>query len=191
MTNRKSYNDPGHAHFLTFSCYQKRQLLADPLTCEWLAETIRDAREIENFHLWAYVFMPDHIHLLIHPQNEKYSIPRILRRIKEPVTRRVVSHWREHSPQRLARSRTHQGKRLIHRFWQAGGGYDKNLIDMESVRRAIAYIEFNPVRRGLVSDATMWRWSSARAPAGLRDVAVSIDPVMTDEVAIGDGLEKP
>ena len=39
----------------------------------------------------------------------------------------------------------------------------------------IEYLHDNPVRRGLVSRAVDWPWSSARAWAGYEDALVSID----------------
>ena len=57
----KGYNDPGHAHELTFSCYKKYAFLSRDRTCEWLAEQLDVVRRELNYHLYAYVFMPDHV----------------------------------------------------------------------------------------------------------------------------------
>jgi len=42
----------------------------------------------------------------------------------------------------------------------------------------IDYIHQNPVRRGLVRQATDWPWSSARFYAGFPDAALSMDPIV-------------
>lgn len=68
-----------------------------------------------------------------------------------------------------------QGQREVYRMWQVGGGYDRNLYEWEKIQKAIAYIEWNPVRRGLVSDPLEWIWSSARSRAGFADVSLHID----------------
>ena len=175
--HRRAYNDPGHAHFLTFSCYRNHQFLADDRVRHWLAVAINAARQIESFALWAYVFMPDHVHLLIHPDREVYSIPAILRRIKEPVTRSLVRLWRETAPQKLESTKARQGGRMVHRLWQAGGGFDRNLADLEAINKAIDYIEWNPVRRGYVEIPTDWIWSSARARVGATGVPLEIDHI--------------
>jgi len=47
------------------------------------------------------------------------------------------------------------------RFWQDGGGYDRNIRDSRELERLINYIHENPVRRGLVKNAAEWYWSSA------------------------------
>ena len=54
----RAYNDPGHAHELTFSCFRKYRFLCKERTCEWLADAIEAAREKLQFNLWAFVFMP-------------------------------------------------------------------------------------------------------------------------------------
>ena len=64
-THRRNFNDPGHAHALTFSCYHRLQFLSGERTCQWLASSIENARQRLQFDLWAWVFMPDHVHLII------------------------------------------------------------------------------------------------------------------------------
>ena len=167
---RKYYNVPGHFHYLTFSCYHRKQLPIDPIICHWLAENIDLSRSIEHFYLYSYVFMPEHVHLLIRPTDEEYSMSRIMRRIKEPFTRRVVESWKLNSPMKLGQLQAKFGSRIVYRFWQPGGGYDRNLFDMEKIKSAIEYIEFNPVRRGLVTDPIDWEWFSSRARNGYKDI---------------------
>ena len=72
--HRKSYNEPGHAHELTFSCYRGYAFLTKDRTCEWLAASVREACEELEFSLWAYVFMPNHVHLIVHPEQPGYRI---------------------------------------------------------------------------------------------------------------------
>jgi len=49
---RQSFNDPGHAHYLTFTCFRRRQLLTDDQTRAWLAQSIDQARRIHGFKWW-------------------------------------------------------------------------------------------------------------------------------------------
>jgi putative transposase len=172
---RKYYNIPGHFHYLTFTCYQRKQFLNDATICQWLADNLDLARSIELFRLYSYVFMPEHIHLLIQPARDEYSMSQIMRRIKEPFTRRVVAHWKRTFPEKMSQIQAKFGSRIIFRFWQAGGGYDRNLFDLDKIKSVIEYIEYNPVRRGLVANPIDWKWSSARARSGHTDVPLRID----------------
>ena len=133
---------------------------------------------MESNH-WAYVVMPEHVHLLIMPQRESHVIARICRRMKEPVSRRVLDEWSGECPDRLDPPRRADltNGQVPRRFRQPGGGYDRNLHNPDAIERAIDYIEWNPVRRGLVADPLHWTWSSARARVGETDVPLRIDPV--------------
>jgi putative transposase len=93
----------------------------------------------------------------------------------------VIQHVREQTPWKVEAMTARQGRRIVHRFWQAGGGYDRNLFTEETIRKAVEYTEWNPVRRNLVSNPCEWVWSSARARAGSCDVPLRIDPI---EVAL-------
>jgi putative transposase len=158
---RLALNDAGHAHELTFSCYRHLPFLRAERTCQWLAEAINQARQTYDFALWAYVFMPEHVHLLIYPRLAAYDISILLQKIKEPVGRQAVAYLKEYAPDWLPRITVRRGQRLEHRFWQAGGGYDRNVVEPHTALAMIEYIHANPVRRGLVAHAEDWMWSSA------------------------------
>ncbi len=172
---RKSFNDPGHVHFLTFTCYRRQQLLTDSFACCILANCISEARTRCNFKLYAWVLMPEHIHLLVHPVDDQYSTSDILKHIKAPAGKKIIEYWRENARHMLHRVRV-DSQENENRFWQAGGGFDRNLFDLGRIRKAIDYIEYNPVRRGLVAEAWQCCWSSA---AGLKseDIKLQADEI--------------
>jgi putative transposase len=160
---RTSFNQPGHAHFLTFSCYRRSPILGDDRACQILGGAIDRARTRLAFDLWSYVFMPDHVHLLLRPRRDQYSIAAILKLIKGSFSRELLAAWRTQCPGRLKQLEVCTAAGTVHRVWPRGGGFDRNLFTHELIRRAIRYIEDNPVRKGFVTDATEWKWSSARA----------------------------
>src|SRR5205814_799973 len=49
--HRQAINAPGHAHELTFSCYQRFPFLKAERTCQWLADAIAAARVKHSFDL--------------------------------------------------------------------------------------------------------------------------------------------
>jgi len=69
----KAYNTPGDAHELTFSCYKRYRFLSKDRTYRWLADAIEKARQELNYALWAYVFMPNHVHLIVHSREHVYD----------------------------------------------------------------------------------------------------------------------
>jgi putative transposase len=157
----RRYNFPGHAHELTFSCFHNRPFLQSERARNYLVDAIVAAKVRHAFDLWAYVFMPEHVHLLICPRQETYSVAAILRAIKQPVARRVIIYLRANKPEGLKWLASGQSRSPYH-FWQVGGGYDRNMTSVEMIRKAIQYIHANPVRRGLVAHPSDWLYSSAR-----------------------------
>ena len=158
----KRINEPGHAHTLTFSCFQRQAFLSRDRSRQWLIDAIRTARRKHDLHVWAYVIMPEHVHLLIWPTKPEYDIGAILASIKKSVAVRAVAFVREKAPEFLLRMRDQQPNgKVAHRFWQRGGGYDRNLWSPSYIWQTIDYIHDNPVRRGLCAVSTDWRWSSA------------------------------
>jgi putative transposase len=175
----RRYDEPGHAHELIFSCYRRLPLLSRDRTRDWVVEAIERARELERFDVWAYVIMPEHVHVLIRPREPGYQVSRALWRIKRPVGRRAIDHLRAHAPAFLERLTVTRGDGSREsRFWQVGGGYDRNVVEPETARSIIDYIHLNPVRRGLAERPEDWAWSSARWYAGLRPVPLEMDPTL-------------
>jgi len=170
----RRYNNPGHAHALTFSCFQSRPFMQSDRTCGYFIDALTRAREKHCFDLWAYVVMPEHIHLLILPKEENYSISCILASIKQSVARRAMIFLRRYNPTGLSQLSTGQ-KHPPYRFWQDGGGYDRNLVRERVVRNTIEYIHHNPIRRGLVNQPEDWEWSSCRAWMGIENVPIAIE----------------
>ena len=157
----RGYNDAGHAHELTCSCYRRFKMLSKDRTCEWLATEIGEVRRDLKYWLWAYVIMPDHVHLLVCPQERDYDTSQFLKRIKEPVGRQAVQFLKRAAPEWLLRLRVVRGKKVEHHFWQPGRGHDRNITNPRTLQKMIDDIHMNPVRKGLVEHARDWKWSSA------------------------------
>jgi putative transposase len=154
------YNIPRHAHELTFSCYKRQPFLKSEKSKISMIDSIKNAMETHNFTVWAYVLMPEHVHMMIYPRDEEYSISMIFKSIKVSVARRVLNRLRENKSPYLKRMETWL-EDPKYRFWQYGGGYDRNYITHIEIKKQIDYEHENPGRRGLVMCAVDYRWSSA------------------------------
>ena len=113
--------------------------------------------------LVGFVFMPEHVHLLVYPTEPNPSISRYLARIKQPFSKQIkeilVAQGSRLLPRLTVRERP--GKECF-RFWQEGPGFDRNLFSPEAISASLEYIHNNPVSRGLCRCAVDWKWSSAR-----------------------------
>ena len=175
----KRWNDPGDVHFLTFSCFQRYQLLSRDRTRQWFVDAVDRARRKHAFDVWAYVIMPEHVHLIVYPRERSSDVSTWLKAIKWPVAIRAMQYLKRTSPAWFERLTDVQpgGKRSF-RFWQRGGGYDRNVQQDRALGAMIDYVHENPVRRGLVASVCDWEWSSARWYAGDREVPLEMDDTL-------------
>jgi putative transposase len=138
-------------------------------------QAIDEARQSGGFLLFAYVIMPDHLHLLTDCPNTSADI---LRRIKGLTARRVIDYLKEHNHQSsLAKLRHPEWKRKhSYSLWQQ----EKNVLSIFSegmFMQKVNYVHLNPVRAELVDRAMDYRWSSARIWQRCSDVS---EPLIVD-----------
>ena len=70
MAHRKTvrhFHELGHLHELTFSCYRRMPLLTNDSWREKLARCVDAAGKETAIELVGFVFMPEHVHLLVYP----------------------------------------------------------------------------------------------------------------------------
>ena len=103
------------------------------LMSEWCMK-----HQVEN---WAYCLMPNHVHLILVPQN-KEGLKTAVGEAHRRYTRRInfQKGWRGH-------------------LWQ--GRFSSFIMEEKYLFACTRYIEFNPVRAGLVKNPEEWKWSSA------------------------------
>ena len=94
--------------------------------------------------------MPEHVHLLVLPQDKSARISRLLARAKQPTSKAIQAMLSQHNSPLIEKLTVEErpGKHCF-RFWQEGAGYDRNLFSATAIQASIDYIHLNPVRRGL------------------------------------------
>jgi len=85
----RHYDEPGAFHELTFSCYRRMPLLTNNRWRAMLSEAITAALGRQAFRLVAFVYMPDHVHLLVYPVGPAAMVENLLRAIKRPFSFRI------------------------------------------------------------------------------------------------------
>jgi putative DNA methylase len=116
--------------------------LRQPAIADMVVEALHyNAEVLDHYRLHAFVIMPNHVHLLATPAIE---LPKLTKSLKGITAKRA----------NLLLSLTGQP------FWQAES-YDhliRSDVEFNNIRK---YIEENPVRAGLVTEAREYPWSSA------------------------------
>jgi putative transposase len=130
------YQETGNLHFVTFSCYQRRQYLATPASRNLFEQVLETMRLRYDLLIFGYVVMPEHVHLLLSEPKEV-----ILAKALQALKLSVSVQSEEHP------------------FWLARY-YDFNVFAANKHSEKIRYMHENPVVRGLVTSAEQWPWSS-------------------------------
>lgn len=87
----------------------------------------------------------------------------MLQSIKGCAAKRYGEHLIATAPHIYRSDCIGTGDKKRFRFWQAGGGFDRNLWNAKAIHSSIDYIEANPVRAGRVAAPEEWQWSFAYA----------------------------
>ncbi len=136
---RRRFDGMRTARSLTFSCYKRFPLLAKERSRTWFVEALQKARTKYVVDVWAWVIMPEHVHLLVCPREEGQLVGKFQGLVKELVARRAIRWLEQHQPAWIEKLTALEGVTSRRRFWQPGGGYDRNL---ETDKVIIATIDY-------------------------------------------------
>ncbi len=135
----RHFHRAGDCHELTFSCVHRRPLLVDDAVRSILAASIDRALTAHALRLSAFVFMPEHVHLLVWPESPAEArISEFLKTLKLSCSTAVKAELRRRDDP-LIEALTIRVRPGVHNFrsWQEGPGYDRNLDNPRAVRTAI------------------------------------------------------
>ena len=129
--NMNHYTETPHYHYLTFSCYKHAKLFLDEFLYSLFLKHLERAHKRKLFRLYGYMVMPNHVHLLVFPEKD-ISISAILKAVKQPFSHQALNHIRDYYPDIYSELFKAKGNRTIRGFWQAGGGYDRNIFSKQA-----------------------------------------------------------
>ncbi len=118
------------------NCYLRQTKIA-----EMMEENLRRFDGV-NYKLYAWVIMPNHVHLLLTPK-EGYSLSEIVHSCKSYTS--------------------NQANKILNRtgrFWFPEP-FDRFMREYEHFEKTFNYLENNPVKAGLCEKQSDWRFSSA------------------------------
>jgi putative transposase len=123
-------------------------------------DALSEARRSAGFSLYAYVLMPDHLHLIT---DSILKPSKVLQYINGIISRRVIDHLKERGHNASLQKLRHVTRKRQYRYslWD----HHNNLFSITSedmFMQKVNYIHQNPVRAGLVENAEDYLWSSIR-----------------------------
>ena len=141
--NIHRYYVPNAIVFITQVVDRRAPVFREPQHVELLRGVLGQVKELHPFAMLGYVFLPDHLHLLIRPTGES-NFSDIMHSLKPHFTK--------------------QYKALLGisggmKFWQKRF-WDHVIRDEHDFERHLDYIHYNPVRHRLVERPEEWPHSS-------------------------------
>ena len=109
----------------------------------------------QRYELLAYVVMPSHLHWVFRPLDSWVTS------LGQEADTRTPRERIMHSVKRYTARECNKILGRTGAFWQ-DESYDHCVLDIEELERIITYVEWNPVRAGLVAAPEPWPFSSAR-----------------------------
>jgi putative transposase len=141
--NIRRYYSPGQIVFITQVVKDRQKVFSDSEMIMLLRKTLHRVQINLPFSMMAYVFLPDHFHMLIRPK-EGVIFSQIMQSVKFSFTHdykkakgldRKLNFWQK-------------------RFW------DHVIRDERDWENHIHYIHWNPVKHGYVNRMDEWLFSS-------------------------------
>jgi len=136
---------------------------------------IDEARRSSNFALYAYVIMPDHLHIIT---DSVLAPSRTLQFINGITSRRIIDYLKEQNYAASLTKLRHEirPRHYSHSLWDHHS--DARLLLTENMlMQRVRYTHQNPVRADLVKRPEDYRWSSIRCWTGniLEDEPLRMD----------------
>jgi putative transposase len=156
MARRRRDSIPGFSYHLTQRGNQKMQIFFDDVDRRVYLKLLVQQCVGQGVRMWAYSLMDNHVHHVAVPDRE-----------------RALSHAFKQVFAEYARYFNTRYTKTGHLFQ---GRFKAAVLDERHLWNAVAYVERNPVRAGIVRRAEDYKWSSAAAHCGLReDPVISLD----------------
>lgn len=133
-TRLKDFEYKGRCrYFVTICTHDKKPVFNnDKALITWLIDALKEKAASSSFGIWAYCFMPDHLHLLIEGKGDDSDM------------KRFISLYKQHTSY-------YYKKETGLPLWQINY-YEHVLRREEETLGTVKYIFNNPVRKRLVGD---------------------------------------
>jgi len=158
------------AYFLTFQIVGWVDIFTRKIYRDVVIESLKYCQNNKGLHIYAYVIMSNHIHLVIRRENGDLSD--FIRDFKRFTSRKMLETIDSESESRrewLKIVFAYHGKLKAGQTYQIWT-HENHAVELHSsnfITQRINYIHENPVRAGIVEKPEDYLYSSARNYAGL------------------------
>ncbi|HCS55671.1 transposase [uncultured Rubinisphaera sp.] len=166
---RQQFHDQHYIHFVTFSCDQRRDLFEEDQPKRILLGQLNSQLSRLSAKWVGFVIMPDHVHAMLWLEETK-NLSSFMQHWKRLSSHAIRNWYRIHRPVYFQKAQE------LKRIW-IPKYYEFSIFSESKLIEKLEYMHLNPVRTGLVSKPSEWRWSSARWYEFNKSVGVPIHRV--------------
>ncbi len=165
MTNWRPDFNPDHLYFVTTGTVQRYHLFRRDVMKRLVADSLDCLRLRKRLKLYAFVIMPNHIHVIIQCNSEA-PLAAVMRDLKKHIADRLIRHYQAEGNQSvldLLASSVTRPDRQKYRVWEEG--YDaRDIFSPDFLRQKMTYSHNNPCQPhwNLAERPEDYIWSSAR-----------------------------
>lgn len=181
MSRKYKFHNPAAAYFVSFAVVYWIDIFTREAYLKELADSVHYCRTHKGMELFAYCFMPSHIHLIF--RDAKGNPSGLLQDFKKHTAKRLLEAIRKNPLESrkewllsmMERAGKEKGNVSRYQFWQ----HHNKPIELWStsvIKQKLNYIHNNPVVSGFVTEPVHWKYSSARNIAE-EDPAFEIDSI--------------
>lgn len=167
MSRNYKFHNPSAAFFVSFATVFWIDVFTKEIYFKVLANSVFYCRRHKGMELFAYCFMPSHVHMIFRSNLENPA--GLLRDFKsytsKNLIRTIIEHPKESRKEWLLKMFEEAGKAkgniYQYQFWQH---HNKPIALWSTtvIKQKLVYIHNNPVKAGFVVKPIDWKWSSAR-----------------------------
>lgn len=167
MSRKHKFHNPIGVYFVSFATVYWIDIFTRETYFKILEDSVKYCRKEKGMELFAYCFMPNHIHLIFRDANENPAS--LLRDFKKHTSKQILKAIEENPKESrkewllwmFRRAGEKSANISTYKFWQ----HHNQPIELWStpvIKQKLEYIHNNPVTAGFVSQPTQWKYSSAR-----------------------------
>ncbi len=167
MSRNYKFHNPTGIYFVSFATLHWVDVFVREEYFKMLAESVEYCRKEKGMELFAYCFMPSHVHFIF---RSKLGDPSgLLRDFKKYTSKELVNAIHQNPQESIKewllemfqQAETHKKNSVNYQFWQ----HHNKPIELWStsvIKQKQDYIHKNPVLSGFVTSPEDWKYSSAR-----------------------------
>ena len=172
--------DPSHLYFVTSKAIKGTYIFRRDVIKRILIDSLNTGRILGQYRLYAYVIMPNHVHMIIQGK-EEYNVSDIMREFKKSTSNLIIRQLEaEDNIGELNRLREFVPKGIDqeHIVWEHEF-QAKNIFTPKFLAQKLDYIHHNPLQPHwlLVENPEDYVWSSARYYSDLGRALIPLSDV--------------